>query len=318
MKSIPGMRMFSVYCPRLVTTPRPCRRATSVPTILKGPTGGSSFCVDAARLAPGSLWPCAAITFVSISDCSATSCCQSGSWESAYQSASLRLAAYAASCATRTASRRAISSLPYLTARPRLESRSRTCCSESLAGSHLAVIVRSLPLMSRMPSRFLSGSMNVSKSSIVANGVAKSKALDVPAAAGGGWARAVAAEVRVRESELEVHRLPEALAIVDDDVALDAVDVKGDATHRRSELRRRGGGGRRGSRVERLGRDDRSAEHRTGRGCAGTCSDEKASAREAQLGRFGNRLRLGLGRSRSSRFPHRFTPCIRSRKRGSQ
>src|SRR3989449_6382365 len=114
MKSMPGMRMFSVYCPRLVTTPRPCRRATSVPTILKGPTGGSSFCVDAARLAPGSLWPCAAITFVSISDCSATSCCQSGSWESAYQSASLRLAAYAASCATRTASRRAISSLPLL------------------------------------------------------------------------------------------------------------------------------------------------------------------------------------------------------------
>ena len=37
---------------------------------------------------------------------------------------------------------------------------------------------------------------------------------------------AVAAQVGVRETELEVHRLPEALAVIDDEVVLHVVDVE--------------------------------------------------------------------------------------------
>src|SRR5437667_357763 len=80
MNSMPGILKFSVYWPRLVTTPIPWTRATSVPTTLNA-AGIAACCValSAARAAPGSLCPCTAMTEDTISDCSATSSCQVGS-----------------------------------------------------------------------------------------------------------------------------------------------------------------------------------------------------------------------------------------------
>src|SRR5438270_2703898 len=55
--------------------------------------------------------------------------------------------------------------------------------------------------------------------------------------------RAVAPEIRVRKTELEVHRLPEALAVVDNDVVCDPIDLELDATHRRGQRTEIRGGG---------------------------------------------------------------------------
>src|SRR3989442_15486825 len=93
----------------------PCTRAMSVPTTLNAAgTAASRVALSAARAAPGSLCPWTAMTEATSSDCSATSSCQVGSCASCCQSASLRLAAYAASCATRAASSCAISISPSL------------------------------------------------------------------------------------------------------------------------------------------------------------------------------------------------------------
>src|ERR1051326_7354911 len=72
---------------------------------------------------------------------------------------------------------------PYLTGCPASARYLRTPASSTLAGSHLMVIVRSLPVTSRMPGLVLIGEAIGSNSSIVASAFTNSKSLDVPAVA---------------------------------------------------------------------------------------------------------------------------------------
>src|SRR5207245_11608288 len=55
----------------------------------------------------------------------------------------------------------------------------------------------------------------------------------------GAALRSVAPEIGVAEAELEVHGLPEALAVIDNDVAPDAIDSERHTAHRRGQRDRK-------------------------------------------------------------------------------